>query len=103
MNVLNKNYLLCSYKSNENFLNRYRLAKENDGIELQICKKIKLKLHRTKSRLKNLFVERAFPELKNKEIKKPIVDIFDEERNKKLVKEFLALGDIKIVERKEIN
>ena len=101
MNMLDLKYTLCSYRGNEKLLTRYRLAKKGQEIDAKICKKIQLKLRKRKNILNSLFVKRAFADLPVKTIQKPVVNIYDEERNEKLVQQFRALGQIKIVKRND--
>ena len=108
MRELQSKYILSRMKDNAKLLTRYRMAKSENEIDAKIAKKRKFKPFKRISKklkfvnkIKSLVPEMAYPELRPKEYKKPPVDIYDEERNQRLIKEFFEAGEIKIIDESE--
>lgn len=47
-------------------------------------------------KIDEIFAEMSDPNLRKKVYKKPNVDIYDEERNEKIAKEFMEAGEIEV-------
>ena len=101
MKKFQKEYILVRMnEKTKEFLSRLRMAKQEGEIEPKVCKRIKFKPFKNKkNRLKNLLCQMAYPELRNQEYKEPEVDIYDEERNEKIIKKFFEAGEIIIEEQ----